>query len=523
MNSTLNIQIEQLHQTLGKMELALGSINECIVWSDEEGIIQWCNTSFDNLIGKSHIEILGANIFKVFPLFKNGKAITQDEHPIAVTKNEKKTSLYQYIKNGNMVELELYSNVFQLHSGNPSIITVIRDVTDLYLAMFDLEKSKKTAEELAKKANLANRFKSDFLANMSHELRTPMNAIIGFSELIESENAGPITIQQKEFLGDVLTSAHHLLQLINNILDISKVEAGKMEFRPEKINLNNICMEILNILSTLIAQKRIKVTVNISPELKEIIIDPVRLKQILYNYLSNAIKFVEEHGEVEITAKPVGTDQFQLDVKDNGIGIAKQDLNKIFIEFQQLDAGRSKKHQGIGLGLAVTRQIVEALGGQVGVHSVLDHGSTFYAILPRLAKLNEFFLPTTPTINAASHQATILVVEDDSKDQIYIKNILEKAGLQVVIASNGSQAVELCNQHQFSAITLDLLLPDMSGRDVYQKVHVSSKNKDTPIIITTALPGKISKGTFNVKEFLVKPIESNILLDVLKNLGIKIE
>jgi|GEM_PF-5148598 len=246
-----------------------------------------------------------------------------------------------------------------------------------------LQLAKEEAEELAKKAEVANRLKSEFLANMSHELRTPLNGIIGFTQLIHSEKAGPISTEQKEYLEDISSSAAHLLQLINDILDLAKIESGKMTFHPEPVNLTILCNEVTESVFSLIRNKHIHLDVNIDTSLTGVIIDPRKFKQVLYNFLSNAVKFTLEAGKIKIHIYPFGTNQFKLEVSDNGIGIRPADLNKLFIAFQQLDSGLSKKYQGTGLGLALTQHIVEAQGGYVGVDSTYGKGSTFYAILPR--------------------------------------------------------------------------------------------------------------------------------------------
>jgi two-component system sensor histidine kinase/response regulator len=227
-----------------------------------------------------------------------------------------------------------------------------------------------------------NRLKSEFLANMSHELRTPLNAIIGFGQLMHDGKVGPLSAQHQEYMGDILGSARHLLQLINDVLDLSKVEAGKMEFNPEPVNLKRIINEVRQVLHALSASKRLTVEVEVSPVVEQLVIDPAKLKQVLYNYLSNAIKFTPEEGRITVRAMQEDSDSFRLEVEDTGIGIPAEEVGKLFVEFQQLDSGTTKKHQGTGLGLALTRKIVEAQGGRVGVQSEQGRGSVFYAVLP---------------------------------------------------------------------------------------------------------------------------------------------
>jgi signal transduction histidine kinase len=224
---------------------------------------------------------------------------------------------------------------------------------------------------------------------MSHELRTPLNAIIGFTELIHTGKAGPIADTQKEYLGDVLTSSRHLLQLINDVLDLAKVESGKLDFRPELVDLSQLIGEVRDILRGLAAAKRLQLSTHVDPTVQSAIIDSSRVKQILYNYLSNAIKFTPDNGKVAIRIAPEGPDLFRLEVEDSGIGIAQDDFAKLFVEFQQLDASSGKKYPGTGLGLALTKRIAEAHGGRVEVRSVFGKGSTFSAVLPRTTRSEE--------------------------------------------------------------------------------------------------------------------------------------
>jgi signal transduction histidine kinase len=218
---------------------------------------------------------------------------------------------------------------------------------------------------------------------MSHELRTPLNGIIGFAELMHDARVGPVSPDHKEYLADILTSARHLLQIINDVLDLAKVEAGKLEFHPEPVDLPRLIFEVRDIVRTVAASKRIRVDVEVDPSLDDLVLDRAKLNQVLFNYLSNALKFTPEEGRVVVRAVPRGPDAFRIAVSDTGIGIPPEDLTRLFVEFQQLDASVAKKHAGTGLGLALTRRIVEAQGGTVGVSSTPGVETVFHAELPR--------------------------------------------------------------------------------------------------------------------------------------------
>jgi PAS domain S-box-containing protein len=239
---------------------------------------------------------------------------------------------------------------------------------------------RRRAEEAADRATRA---KSQFLANMSHELRTPLNAIIGFTQLMHDGKCGPVSPRQQEFLGDVLASARHLLQLINDVLDVAKVESGTVEFHPEPVDLVRLVGEVRDVVQGIATSKRIRLETAVDPGIGPVVLDPARLRQILYNYVSNAVKFTPEAGRVSIRVAPDGPDGVRFDVEDTGIGIRPDDLGRLFVEFQQLDAGPGKRQQGTGLGLALTKRLVEAQGGHVGVRSTPGRGSVFTAVLPR--------------------------------------------------------------------------------------------------------------------------------------------
>ena len=227
----------------------------------------------------------------------------------------------------------------------------------------------------------SSRAKSEFLANMSHELRTPLNSILGFSQLLAANEVGELSDQQRDFVADIHESGRHLLRLISDVLDLSKVEAGKIELHAEETDLHGLVADVVSMARGL-GQVPI-VEVHLDPMARTACLDPGRFKQVVLNYLSNAIKFSPATEPISIRLEAAGDDAVRLSVRDRGAGIAASDLGRLFVPFEQLDAGRGKKHGGTGLGLALTKQIVEAQGGTVGVESCLGIGSTFHAVLPR--------------------------------------------------------------------------------------------------------------------------------------------
>ena len=376
-------------------------------------------------------------------------------------------------------------------------------------------------EQQNRRIQEANRLKSEFLANMSHELRTPLNAIIGFAELLHDGQVEPSSPQHREFLCDILSSSRHLLQLVNDVLDLAKVEAGKLEFRPEPMQPKKALDEVAAILRTTVAAKRIKLEIDVSPRIDDdpygIVLDPSRFKQVAYNYLSNALKFTPDGGTVIARVLPDGEANLRFEVEDSGIGIAASDVPRLFSEFQQLDAGTSKRHQGTGLGLALTRRICEAQGGSVGVRSTLGAGSTFHAILPK--RTRAMVTPLVPRTLTRDGAQTVLVVEDDARDQAQLVTTLSSAGFSVELATTGAEALARWRERRFDAVTIDLLLPDMSGLDLLAALAGEGKLV-VPIIVVTVVPDANVVAGFPIHEVLHKPVNRDSLLASLQRAGV---
>jgi PAS domain S-box-containing protein len=362
----------------------------------------------------------------------------------------------------------------------------------------------------------ANRLKSEFLANMSHELRTPLNSIIGFADILQAGEVDPSSPQHGEFLRDILTSGRHLLQLINDVLDLAKVEAGKIEFRPEAVDLDRVANEVGSVLRTVAVSKRIQLDVEVGPAVRHVTADPSRLKQVLYNYASNAIKFTEEGGHVVIRATATGDKAFRVEVQDDGIGVSAADQARLFVEFQQLDSGMAKRHQGTGLGLALTKRIVEAQGGSVGVDSMVGRGSTFWAVLPLQPEATAALEIEPKPTEAAAGSAVVLVVEDDARDRRLLAHSLGRAGYAIEMAATGAEAITFCKRRPFDAITLDLLLPDMTGLDVLHSIRAEGLNTETPVFVVSVVAEKGVVAGYAVHDYLRKPIDGAKLLASLR-------
>ena len=367
-----------------------------------------------------------------------------------------------------------------------------------------------------------NRLKSEFLANMSHELRTPLNCIIGFADVLHDGEVSPESPEHKELLGEILGSGRHLLNLLNDVLDLAKVESGKLDFFPEELELSRVVAEVSGVVRAIASGKSIGLESDIDPAVNDIWLDPSRLKQVLYNYVSNALKFTPEGGTVTIRARPEEPDTFRLEVIDSGIGIAPADVSRLFVEFQQLDSGAAKRHAGTGLGLALTKRIVEAQGGAVGVKSTLGRGSVFFAVLPRRGAPGPDHVQPAPVLEPEQDGSgpTLLVVDDDIRDQAILARVLRRQGFNVKVVATGLEAVNQCRDRVFGAVILDLLLPDITGLEVLRRVRGEGLNRDTPVVIVSVVAERGVVGGFQVHDYMQKPIDGTALVDSLQRAGL---
>ncbi len=359
----------------------------------------------------------------------------------------------------------------------------------------------------------ANKHKSVFLANMSHELRTPLNAIIGFSELLTDARDGQFDdATRKRFLNQIVTSGKHLLGLINDILDLSKVEAGQMELRLTTMSVAESVDQVLKTVEPLAAKKNITLQANVTGS-GEVLADSGKVKQMLLNLVSNALKFTEEGGTVTVSALRM-RDMVEISVADTGIGIAVADQSQIFQEFHQVDQGAGRKHEGTGLGLALTRRFALLHGGDVRVTSRINKGSVFTLSLPTRAA------PTVEQMSAALKNGhgsgpLVLVVEDDPAAAELLTRQLVAAGYRTAVARTGNEALARARELQPGAITLDIILPEVDGWEVITRLKSDEQTRSIPIVVVSVVDNPDLGLALGAIDYFVKPVDANGLVERL--------
>jgi signal transduction histidine kinase/CheY-like chemotaxis protein len=357
----------------------------------------------------------------------------------------------------------------------------------------------------------ANQHKSVFLANMSHELRTPLNAIIGFSELLTDAREDHFDAASRtRFQEQILTSGRHLLGLINDILDLSKVEAGQMELRLQTVAVSEVVDQVTRIVEPLLSKKSIKLETDVAKG-GDVLADAGKLKQMLLNLVSNAIKFTPEGGTVRVRGARTPT-SVEISVADTGIGISEADQQYIFKEFHQVDHGPGRKHEGTGLGLALTKRFALLHGGDVRVESQVNHGSVFTLSIPihRTAAERPVETPVQPSVLVNGHEthALVLVVEDDPAAAELLTRQLAAAGYRTHVVKTGLEALAKARELQPAAITLDIMLPELDGWEVMTRLKSDEVTSAIPIVVVSVIDNPELGLALGAIDYFVKPIDA---------------
>jgi signal transduction histidine kinase/CheY-like chemotaxis protein len=387
----------------------------------------------------------------------------------------------------------------------------------------DISARERNAVELARareSADEANKAKSGFLAKMSHELRTPMNAIIGYSEMLIEDAEEDGNEAAASDLRKIHGAGNHLLALINDVLDLSKIEAGKMDLYLETFEIPSMIEEVVATIDALVKKNGNQLRVDVEPTLGEMRADLTKVRQTLFNLLSNAAKFTEG-GEIVLTVRPEragGVDGVRMAVADSGIGIPQDKLEHVFAEFAQADESTSRDFGGTGLGLAISHRFCQMMGGKIAVDSTVGEGSTFTIWLPLEVASSEREVEPAPVAAVTptpGEERTVLVVDDDPNALDLIGRTLQGAGMRVVTAGDGAEALRLARSLLPAAITLDVIMPDMDGWEVLRQLKADPATRNIPVVMVTMTDDRAVGYALGATEFLTKPVQRSQLVQLL--------
>ncbi len=402
----------------------------------------------------------------------------------------------------------------QVNAFSEDDIAVLQSLADQIAIAIDNARSYELSMQAVKEMREADRLKSQFLANMSHELRTPLNSIIGFSRVILKGIDGATTDLQQQDLLAIHNSGQHLLGLINDILDLSRIEAGKMELTFDEVNLTELISSVMSTITGLVKDKTITLHRDLPADLPTVRADAMRVRQVLLNLLSNAAKFTDE-GSITVHASvkdsPSGHPEITVKVTDTGPGIAPEDQKKLFQAFSQVDASPTRKSGGSGLGLSISSHLVQMHGGRIGVESAPGQGSTFYFTLPAFRGKSDLDIPPGNRI--------ILAIDDDPQVVNLYERYLQPQGYQVIPLSDPSRAVERVRQLKPFAVTLDIMMPGYDGWHVLNDLKSNAETRDIPVIVCSIVEEREKGFSLGASDYLVKPILEDDILNVLDHLN----
>ena len=428
-------------------------------------------------------------------------------------------------KDGTNIDVEITSYALSFADHAAEVVVAVdvtqrkRDEAEKRKFMDSLAAANQELEIRNREVERSTKLKSKFLASMSHELRTPLNAIVGFSDLLADGTPGELNNKQKRFVNHIKQGSAHLLQLINDILDLSKIEAGQLELRCEDFQVKDALPEVLSIIRPLAMAKNIQVQHKLETKLP-VHADRVRFKQVLYNLLSNAVKFTPKDGRIDIDCVENGS-EVCISVTDTGIGIRAEDQAVVFEEFRQVEGNTNTANEGTGLGLAITKRLVEQQGGKISLESKLGRGSRFSFTLPIGSPTSSKVLPVNGPANSnvavggGSRKPLILIVDDEATSRELLASYLEPE-YRIAMAESGTEVVQKAQQLRPDAITLDVLISGGSGFETLVALRKSPETANIPIIIVSIVDQKQVGFALGAADYLVKPIRKPVLLETIR-------
>jgi PAS domain S-box-containing protein len=477
---------------------------DAIIEVDRDGRILLLNAVTVKLFGYEREELLGRNVDALIPDAARARHALHRanywEHPATRPMGQGLTLLARR-KDGSEFPVEISLSPVRAEEGF-RVTAIIRDVTERKTSEEKIRAANQQLEIRNKEIERADRLKSEFLASMSHELRTPLHTIIGFAELLGEELEGPLNEKQKRFLNHVHQDSLHLLDLINDILDLSKIEAGSMQLHPESFDARDVVRMAVDGVRNLAAAKSITVGNHVESE-TFVIADRVRFREILSNLLSNAVKFTPEGGRVDVDLGPSQDGKVVFRVSDTGVGIAPEDHQAIFDKFRQVGAATHGVREGTGLGLAIVKHLVEMHGGSIWLESTVGTGSCF-----------SFSIPADVSRPAAG--PLVLVIEDEPSARELLSSYLNPLGIRTECAGNAEEGIAMARRLRPDAITVDLLLPGASGWHVLRELRSMPETTDTPVFVVSVVDEYHSAIDRGATAYLQKPLKKEALVRALR-------
>lgn len=490
---------------------------DAVLEIDRSGRVRLANQEAERLFRYSRADLIGRSIEELVPeRFRGGHAKHRNHYGTQPVRRPMGSGLDLWALRSDGTEVPVDINLSPIQQGEDlRIVCVIRDITERKRAEEEIRTLNRMLEQRNREVERANQLKSEFLASMSHELRTPLNAIIGFSDLLREERAGELNEKQNRYMTHIGQGGRHLLALISDILDLSKIEAGRLDLRIETFPASDAISEIMNAIRNSAAGNKLNLSSIVQPGL-EIAADRVRFKQILLNLLSNAVKFTPAGGTVTLEAHEEDS-SCRIIATDTGIGIAPEDLESIFESFRQVGETTKGVREGTGLGLAITRRLVEAHGGHISVDSELGKGSRFVVKLP-LRSVTHHFEITPPILDASTPRKAplVLIVEDQEPAKELLASHLESEGYETAWATSGAAALSQAARLLPDAITLDLLLPDGNGLKFLHQLKEDPATAFIPVIIVSVFDNRERGVALGAADFLMKPVDKGRLAAALR-------
>ena len=523
----LKSKSEELRESEMRFRSVAQSANDAIISADYAGnIISW-NRGAETIFGYGEKEVLGKPLTVLMPERYRELHRTGLERLVATGEERilgKTLEWYGVRKNGSEFPLDLSIATWKTEGGT-FFSGIIRDITErkqatealqALTASLEQRVQERTAElEIARdQALMATEHKSEFLAGMSHELRTPLNAVIGFSEVLLAKMFGEVNPKQEEYLQDILSSGRHLLALINDILDLAKIESGRMELELTTFDLPTLLRDTLTMMRERATRKGIETILEIDSQLGHCTADERKVKQTLLNLLSNALKFTPEGGSIFLKAIP-NSGVVEISVTDTGIGIAPDHQEKVFDEFYQAGGNYIGKREGSGLGLALTKKFIELHGGKILVTSEVGRGSTFTFSLPIRESIEKVSVLSIEASSVQQDRSLVLVVEDDPSASKLLSLYLAEAGFAVEFANSGEVGLEKARRLRPGVIMLDILMQGLDGWEFLSCLKNDRTIAGIPVVIVSILDERGKGFSLGAADYLVKPVDRDDVISAV--------